>query len=130
MSVLYIHVGDDTRTLVVFGSKMATLITTGIRKGWYSSHNFVRIWNFWYSNLIKISSLGSKVKMARTWQVQRLICKDRNKELKSKGPDYLGHGLGYLGKFLGSTWNRQLKFSAYAWFMIFWSLSKFELIHP
>ena len=35
-------------------------------------------------------------------------------------------GMGLNG-FLGSTWNRQLKFSAYAWFMIFWSLSKFEL---
>ena len=45
-----------------------------------------------------------------------------------KGPDHLAPGLGHLGRFLGSTWNRQLKFSAYAWFMIFWSLSKFELI--
>ena len=29
--------------------------------------------------------------------------------------------------FLPSQWDRQLKFSTYAWFMIFWSLSKFEL---
>ena len=30
--------------------------------------------------------------------------------------------------FLGSQWDRQLKFSAYASFLILWSLSKFELI--
>ena len=33
-----------------------------------------------------------------------------------------------LGRFLGSQWDRQLKFSAYASFLISWSLSKFELI--
>ena len=35
---------------------------------------------------------------------------------------------GGLGRFLGSQWDRQLKFSAYASFLISWSLSKFELI--
>ena len=36
--------------------------------------------------------------------------------------------LGGLGSFLGSQWDRQLKLSAYASFLISWSLSKFELI--
>ena len=46
--------------------------------------------------------------------------------LINKEPDHLGPGLGHLGRFLGSTWNRQLKFSAYAWFMIFWIWAHFD----
>ena len=42
-----------------------------------------------------------------------ITCQVLNENLE-KRPDH-------LGRFLGSTWNRQLKFSAYAWFMIFWS---------
>ena len=45
-----------------------------------------------------------------------------------KGSDHLAHSWGGLGCFLGSQWDRQLKFSAYASFLISWSLSKFELI--
>ena len=34
----------------------------------------------------------------------------------NKGPDHLGPSeLGDLGRFMGTTWNRQLKFSAYTW---------------
>ena len=39
-----------------------------------------------------------------------------------KGPDHLGPGLEHLGRFLGSTWDRQLKFSEFAWFRISWKL--------
>ena len=46
----------------------------------------------------------------------------------TKGSDHLAHSWGGLGWFLGSQWDRQLKFSAYASFLISWSLSKFELI--
>ena len=46
----------------------------------------------------------------------------------NKGSDHLAHSLGGLGRFLGSQWDRQLKFSAYVSFLIWWSLSKFELI--
>ena len=45
-----------------------------------------------------------------------------------KGSDHLGFSWGGLGRFLGSQWDRQLKFSANASFLISWSLSKFELI--
>ena len=38
------------------------------------------------------------------------------------------YGLGNPGRFLGSTWDIQLKFSYFAWFRISWNLSKFELI--
>ena len=46
----------------------------------------------------------------------------------TKGSDHLAHSWGDLGRFLGSQWDRHLKFSAYASFLISWSLSKFELI--
>ena len=45
-----------------------------------------------------------------------------------KGSDHLAHSWGGLGRFLGSQWDRQLKFSAYASFLILWSHLKFELI--
>ena len=45
-----------------------------------------------------------------------------------KGLDHSGAGSDSFGAFLGSQWVRQLKFSAYAPFLILWSLSKFELI--
>ena len=45
-----------------------------------------------------------------------------------KGLIILATARGGLGRFLGSQWDRQLKFSAYASFLISWSLSKFELI--
>ena len=50
---------------------------------------------------------------------------------RSTGPAPRVHLLcswGGLGRFLGSQWDRQLKFSTYASFLISWSLSKFELI--
>ena len=37
-------------------------------------------------------------------------------------------GLGHLGRFLSSTWVRQLKFWEFAWFRISWNLLKFEFI--
>ena len=46
----------------------------------------------------------------------------------SKGLVQLGSSLYSGWGFLGSQWDRQLKFSAYASFLISWSLSKFELI--
>ena len=46
-----------------------------------------------------------------------------------KGSDHLAHSWGGLGRFLGSHWDRQLKFSVYASFLISWSLSKFELMY-
>ena len=44
-----------------------------------------------------------------------------------KGLDHSGAGSDSSGVFLGSQWERQLKFSAYASLLISWSLSKFEL---
>ena len=41
----------------------------------------------------------------------------------SKGSDHLAHRWGGLGRFLGSQRDRQLKFSAYATFLISCSLS-------
>ena len=35
-----------------------------------------------------------------------------------KRPFHLGPGLRHLGRYLSSTWNRHLKYLAYAWFMI------------
>ena len=46
----------------------------------------------------------------------------------AKGLDHSGASSDSSGAFLGSQWDRQLKFSAYASFQISWSLSKFELI--
>ena len=37
---------------------------------------------------------------------------------KTKGSDHLAHSWGGLGRFLGSQWDRQLKFSANASFLI------------
>ena len=48
--------------------------------------------------------------------------------MSTKGSDHFAHSWGGLGRFLGSQWDRQLKISAYASFLISWSLSKFELI--
>ena len=45
-----------------------------------------------------------------------------------KGLDHSGAGSDSSSAFSGSQWVRQLKFSAYASFLISWSLSKFELI--
>ena len=45
-----------------------------------------------------------------------------------KGLDHSGAGSDSSGAFLGSQWDRHLKFSAYASFLISGSLSKFELI--
>jgi hypothetical protein len=36
---------------------------------------------------------------------------------------------GHLGRFLGSTWDRMLNFSANAGFRIFWNLTKFQLFY-
>ena len=62
--------------------------------------------------------------LLRTWSVQ-----NRSVFLKkSKGLVQLDSSLYSGWGFLGSQWDRQLKFSAYASFLILWSLSKFELI--
>ena len=67
------------------------------------------LWFFWY------------------FLTSNLNIRDKAK-LSSKGSDHLAHSWGVLGRFLGSQWDRDLKFSAYASFLILWSLSKFELI--
>ena len=36
----------------------------------------------------------------------------------NKGPDHLAPSFGHPGRFLGSTRDRQLKFSKFAWFGI------------
>ena len=53
----------------------------------------------------------------------------RTENFLTKGLIILATARGGLGRFLGSQWDRQLKFSANSSFLISWSLSKFELIY-
>ena len=79
----------------------------------------------WYMNLRVFSS--RKWQTLIIWQI--VWCNSIRfywfKQRPSKWPDHLGHRTGYLCRFLGSTWNRQWKFSAYVWFMIWAHLDNF-----
>ena len=93
--------------------------------------NMKLIWGLLYYNLHTYSSIGFRT---MTWQKTYFtqiffflgfagLCHSRR-----KGLDHSGASSNSSGAFYGSQWVRQLKFSAYASFLISWSLSKFELI--
>ena len=88
---------------------------------------------FWWkrNTLLYVKSLNFGMVAVKFWWKRKtfLYAKSLNFGMVTvKGSDHLAHSWGGLGRFLGSQWDRQLKFSAYASFLISWSLSKFELI--
>ena len=80
---------------------------------------------------INCSVTLSYVVYSRVWNRRSHLNKHSPppKTLTSEGPDHLGPGLGNLGRFLDSTWDRELWLSEFACFGISWNLSKFDIVY-
>ena len=92
------------RSLIYYRWEWWCLIWSCNSNGWGS--NQCRSWRHTQTRIFKPSYVRAHHMFSRILWPRILY-----DFFSTKGPDHLGPGLWHLGRFLGSTWNRQLKFS-------------------